>query len=175
MLELRRLTSEYIETEDRFRLTGEDEAGNTISLWLTQRLSRSLTRYLLSAIPRSSTEATRNPTQDDDAGNLLQEFAQQAATAELPLQDAVDSTLSNQDWLVEEVDINQGAEGIVGLVFKKEGVESVAIGFEAQQLRQWLSIVRSQWVQAQWPIDIWPSWMAEQGESATQVSKNPVH
>ncbi len=175
MLELLRLTSEYIEAEDRFRLTGEDIAGNTISLWLTQRLSYRLIGYLLSAISKTSSEATRNPTQDDDAGNLLQEFAQQAATAELPQQAAVDSKLSSEDWLVEEVDVNQDGKGNIGLIFKKEGVENVAIGFESQQLRQWLSIVRRQWTQAEWPVDLWPSWMTENNEGAILTSKTSFH
>ena len=89
MFELCRLTSQYIESEDRFRLTGEDEAGNTISLWLTQRLAQRLISFLLAAISSSSIVTTQNPTQDDSAGDLLQEFAQQAATAELPQQAAV--------------------------------------------------------------------------------------
>ena len=175
MFELCRLTSQYIESEDRFRLTGEDEAGNTISLWLTQRLAQRLISFLLAAISSSSIVTTQNPTQDDSAGDLLQEFAQQAATAELPQQAAVDSTLSSQSWLVEEVDINQGAKGVVGLIFKKEGAQNAAIGFESQQLRQWLSIVRGQWLQAQWPVDIWPNWMAAQDEPGVSASKNPVH
>ncbi len=175
MLELRRLTSEYIEAEDRFRLTGEDEAGNTISLWLTQRLSQRLISYLLAAVSNSSIEAAQNFMQDDSAGNLLQEFAQQAATAELAPEQAVDSTLSSQNWLVEEVDINQDTECNVGLIFKKEGVENAAISFESQQLRQWLSIVRNQWIQAQWPMGIWPNWMAGQDEPAILSTESPVH
>jgi hypothetical protein len=175
MLKLCRLTSEYVEIEDRFRLTGEDEAGNIISLWMTQRLSHRLISYLISAISSSSNEATLNPAQDTDASNLLQGFAQHAATAELPIQKAVDSTLSSQNWLVTEVDINQGEKGILELVFKKEGAESVAIGFDSKQLRQWLSIVRSQWIQAEWSTEIWPSWMATQDEPESSPSQRPVH
>lgn len=176
MLELCRLTSEYIETEDRFRLTGEDQAKNTISLWLTQRLSQPLISFLLAAISKSQTEAAqKNPALADNTENLLQEFAQQAAAAELPQQKAVDSTLSSLSWLVENIDIKEGAEGTVRLIFRKNGAESAAINFEPQQLRQWLSIVRSQWLQARWPIDIWPSWMAQQDTPEFLASKNPIH
>ena len=47
MSELQRITSEYIEAEDRLRLTGEVGEGETETLWLTQRLLTRLLDHLL--------------------------------------------------------------------------------------------------------------------------------
>lgn len=177
VLELHRLTSEYIEGEDRFRLTGEDQSGNALCLWLTQRLALRMISHLVDLIAKGSPEALQNPTQDSDANDLLQSFAQEAASSNLEPQPAVDSSKATQSLLVMEVDISRSAEGAVGFVFKN-GDAKVALGFEPQQLRQWLTIMHAQWVAAQWPVQIWPQWIAKQDSSSAESpasSKNPVH
>jgi hypothetical protein len=182
MLELNRLTSEYIQSEDRFRLTGEDQAGNALCLWVTQRLALRIISHLVNELSTSSPEAIQNPSQDSDTSQLLQGFAQQAAQADLTPQEAVASTSTTRAWLVQEVDINRAPDGTVGFVFKDGSAENVALGFQQQQLRQWLTIIHAQWLVSEWPATIWPEWIsgkapeAEQEPAATapQTSK-PVH
>lgn len=43
---LQRITTEYIDHEDRLRLAGEDAQGQTTVLWLTQRLLNRLIPHL---------------------------------------------------------------------------------------------------------------------------------
>ncbi len=70
---LKRMTTQYIGLEDRFRLTGEFGEGETVTLWLTQRILRRLLppllEWLAQAVPRA--DSTRLA--------LMNEFAQQAA------------------------------------------------------------------------------------------------
>lgn len=179
MLELHRLTSEYIESEDRFRLTGEDQKGNALCLWLTQRLAVRIVSHLVADIATRSPEAIQNPSQDSDTNQLLQGFAQEAARADLLPQEAVAADSSTRALLIQEVDINRAANGATGFVFKDGAGEKVSLGFEAQQLRQWLTIVHAQWRVAQWPAAIWPEWISGQEPTAApeliaQPTK-PVH
>jgi hypothetical protein len=175
MLELHRLTSEYIDTEDRFRLTGEDQQGKALCLWLTQRLAVRMISHLVDLITKGSPEALQNPTGDSDTNDLLQSFAQDAATSNIEPQQAVDSSKAIESVLVSEVDISRSSEGAVGFVFKN-GEYEVALGFEAEQLRQWLTIVYSQWLIAGWPAGVWPQWIAKRAVAEVVVATDkPVH
>ena len=171
MSDLQRITIEYIEFEDRFRLTGEmkpdngssespeaDDSGEleVVTIWLTQRLLNLLLPILFQWLQQQSPEATRNPSRDRQANELLQGFAQQAATDQIPPQKPVQSQADTQSWLVREVDIGRGAEG-VKLSFKGHSGEEASFDLEQEQLRQWLSIVHNGWIRAQWPKTIWPS------------------
>ena len=80
MINLERITTEYVEVEDRIRLAGESEDNQTIVLWLTQRLLTQIISHLLGLIEKQS------PTPGEKGAptsSLLQGFAQQAAEAEL--------------------------------------------------------------------------------------------
>ncbi len=163
MLELNRLTSEYIQSEDRFRLTGEDQAGNALCLWLTQRLALRIISHLINELSISSPEAIQNPSQDHDTSQLLQGVAQQAARADLCTQEPVTSISTTRAWLIQEVDINRAASGAVSFIFNNSAAQTaqkVALGFEPQQLRQWLAILHQQWLLAQWPATVWPEWIS---------------
>ena len=54
MINLERITTEYVEVEDRIRLTGESEDNQTIVLWLTQRLLTQIISHLLGLIEKQS-------------------------------------------------------------------------------------------------------------------------
>ena len=47
VLTLQRITSEYVATEDRFRLSGITDKGGEVSYWVTQRLLLRLLNFLL--------------------------------------------------------------------------------------------------------------------------------
>lgn len=176
MRELLRITTEYIQIEDRIRLTGEDQQSGALCLWLTQRLALRIVSFLVDAIATSSPEAIQNPSKDQDVNKLLQGFAQQAAAADLTPQAAVDSSSATQSMLIKEVDVTRAEGGAVGLLFKSDEGEEVALSFQLQQLRQWLSIVHGQWLKAEWPTSIWPEWMGEKIQQADSAEpSNPVH
>lgn len=177
MINLERITTEYVEVEDRIRLTGESEDNQTIVLWLTQRLLTQIISHLLGLIEKQS------PTPGEKGAptsSLLQGFAQQAAEAELAPEQPVRAVSSSISWLIPEVDITLSPEGTLVLLFKRdlgavagqddEGMATLTV--VSKQLRQWLSILHAQWRRADWPLAIWPTWM---DESPAPGSSNPLH
>lgn len=166
MSDLQRITSEYIEQEDRIRLTGAVEAGATEVLWLTQRLLIRVIDHLLQWLEQQSTVTAPDALKDGQAADLVQGFAQQAASAELQLQPPVQSQGDEQAWIVNSVDISRTPQA-VKLSFKGPNAELAALTLKAQQLRQWLAIIHQLWAVAQWPPAIWPQWMQESNGSDT--------
>lgn len=180
MIELQRITTQYIDAEDRIRLSGESSEGGertTLVLWLTQRLLSQLISHLIGLIEKQSGEQSSDSGSKTPVSNLMQGFAQQAAESELAAELPVKTEAVSQSWLVQEVDIALSAEGALVLVFKRDlgGTEQensgakATLSVEAKQLRQWLGIIHTQWQQAGWPLTIWPTWMDEQ--AATDIGK----
>jgi len=181
MIHLQRITTEYVNTEDRIRLSGEAEKNASIVLWLTQRLLSQVISHLLGLIEKQSLNLPNTDSSNPaPASSLMQEFAQQLAQAELAPELPVQTTAAAQSWLVLEVDITLSPEGTLVLVFKREtgsaatqeGAGKATLTVEAKQLRQWLGIVHSQWQKAEWPLTLWPVWMEEQAPSSRA---NPLH
>ena len=183
MIHLKRITTEYVHTEDRIRLSGEVEENTSIVLWLTQRLLAQLITHLLRLIEKQSVAlGNADSTDPAPASSLMQGFAQQVAQAELIPELPVQAAANAKSWLVLEVDCSLSPEGTLVLIFKREAGKAAAqededagkatLTVEAKQLRQWLGIVHAQWQQAGWPLTIWPTWMDEQSPSDTD---NPLH
>ena len=121
MIHLQRITTEYVDTEDRIRLSGEVKENVSIVLWLTQRLLAQLISHLLGLIEKQSLDvATTDSANPAPASSLMQGFAQQAAQAELAPEVPVQATDSAQSWLVLEVDFSLSPEGALVLVFKRD-------------------------------------------------------
>jgi len=157
---LQRITTEYIEAEDRVRLSGASPSGEAVSLWITQRLLSRLLKVIL------------NWTAEGDNGHqaIKNAFAQQAARADLKLQLSVPAQPSAV--LVNAIDISQTVEALT-MVFR--GAEDVVgqLTLQRSDVRQWLNILHDTWCRAEWPQDLWPDWMSlSQGGPAvvTQVT-----
>ena len=60
MIHLQRITTEYVNTEDRIRLSGEVEENTSIVLWLTQRLLAQLITHLFRLIEKQSLDLVGN-------------------------------------------------------------------------------------------------------------------
>ena len=160
MAALQRITTEYVEVEERVRLTGEIEAADTVVLWLTRRLLDRLVPYLTLWLERQHGDV---PHPD-----LLLSFAQQAAQGGVTPQAPVPAWSTSRQWLVQAIDLQPGDER-VQLVFKGGEAQSAGIGFASTPLRQWLGILRQAYVKALWPLESWPRWMADADPtSATQ-------
>jgi hypothetical protein len=156
LIELQRITTEYVDAEDRLRLTGEDAAEQTWPMWVTQRLLRRLLPHLLTWVEQQVRGAVGGHA------DALRSFAQQVARADLEPQAPVVAGEAGAPWLVVAVDVVFAQEGVV-LTFK--GVashEQAAILFAPHALRQWLSIVHDHYRLAEWPVDVWPSWMDDE-------------
>jgi hypothetical protein len=182
--ELHRLTSQYIDVEDRLRLSGETAGGDTLVLWLTQRLMNRLLPHLFNVLQTQTAEATSSP-----AGGLqtemVQGFAQQAARAQLPPQQPVTAAPETRTWLVESVDIKAhtaSAEGgtvpattAVQLLFKSREVQIAAVVMPPALLRQWLNILYDQWRLAGWSADLWPEWVRDSVPTPPAAGRVSLH
>lgn len=154
MNELQRITTEYIEAEDRLRLAGQVAEGQPVVLWLTQRLLLRLVPHLCGWLEKQTSAGA--PVE------IVQGFAQQAALASLESAEPVRPPEETVGALVLSVDLTTSARLLV-MQFKIEtGGEAVAsLAFEARPLRQWLGIVHGRWLAAGWPAGPWPDWLVE--------------
>lgn len=153
MFELKRLTTQFIEAEDRIRLTGEIDQSHTVSLWLTQRLINRLLPHVFVWLETHTVSQTRP--------EILQSFAQQAARSSLTAQPPVPVAPQVDSWLVASIDLKKTPESLQ-LVFKGDKEEQrVCITLQTVPLRQWLNIICEQYRSANWALDYWPDWMKD--------------
>ena len=125
MIHLQRITTEYVDTEDRIRLSGDVEGDVSIVLWLTQRLLAQLITHLLNLIEKKSLDVTTiDSANQAPASSLMQGFAQQAAQAELAPEVPVQAPNSAQSWLILEVDFSLSPGGaMVCLLYTSDAAD----------------------------------------------------
>lgn len=164
MQTLQRITTEFVDTEDRVRLSGQLHDGSTLVLWLTRRLLDRVVPHLTEWLEQGSNQPVGLVDRD-----TLQGFAQQAAQAQLDAEAPVRVAPVESGWLVESLDIARGTNG-VQLTFKGSG-EPVALVLAGQPLRQWLGILFAQYQRGDWPLQMWPAWIIPE----TVPAKVAVH
>lgn len=149
MSDLQHITTEYIDSEDRLRLSGELASGQTIVLWLTQRILNRLVTPLHQWLKRKNLV--------DGRGNLqIQDFTQRAVWGQPVPETPVNASLAQENWRVEQIDIALG-DNAVRLTFKGQQVEQHAtLILSVQALYQWLVIVYGQFGRGGWSTGIWP-------------------
>ena len=158
MQKLKRITSEYVQVEDRIRITALTEDDKTMILWFTLRLMRQLVTHCLNLLEKHCPDTARATVTDEKSRSSMQGLVQQSAEQELQQEEAVKAINSSPSYLVQEVDVNFGNEGVF-LIFKEEGAGHSELYLNNQQLRQWLGIMFTLWQKAQWPVSLWPDWM----------------
>lgn len=167
MLELQRITTEFIDHEDRIRLCGEVGANQSVVMWLTQRLLDRLVPFLLNWLEQQT--GVSAGVGADVRTEVVNSFAQQAALASMTHQAPVQAHMAQQAWLVHAVDVTVNQD-VVRLTFKGAGPaqQGASVSMQAQPLRQWLGILHEQCLRAGWasasadhtgPRSIWPEWM----------------
>lgn len=161
---LKRVTTEFIEAEDRLRLSGEVESAPPVVMWLTQRLAARLLPPLLQWLDRTTGLPLRR--------EIIHGFAQEAAVAAIQPQPPVQPPPAGEAWRVEAIDVTPTEDGI-GLVFRAPGGQAAGFGLTAQELRQWLAILHGTWLRAEWPQAVWPEWI--QGETKPTGQQIVLH
>ena len=174
MITLQRITSEYIESEDRIRLIAISDAEKTLILWLTQRLLVRLIAHFLGWLEKEAPEVARSSAIGNETKSALQGMAQQSAAAKLPEQSAVTANSDSAALLVKEIDIKMSEE-VVLLVFKCDEAWKAELSFTVQQLRQWLGMIHRLWRLAEWPVSIWPDWMDDNQQPDSVDADSSVH
>ena len=153
---LDRITTEYIDAEDRIRLSGQYADGAAVVIWLTRRLIQRLVPVLL--------EWLQQQHRQDVAishAEIMQGWAQQAARAELTAQPPVQALAASSAWLADSIDFTHSPEGVV-LTFKSANDQRAMLTLPAAALRQWLNIVYDVYVRADWSLAVCPSGSAKQ-------------
>ena len=154
MTKLERITTEYIDVEDRIRLSGRIPNASPVVIWVTFRLLQRLLPPLLRWLEQQGAAA------DLPRAEVLQSFAQHAARAAAVPQPPVRATPDSAAWLARSVDFTKFDQA-VRLTFRgAEGQEATMV-LAPKLLRQWLGIVHDLYVKAAWPLDVWPGWVRE--------------
>lgn len=154
MFMLQRITTQYDPAEDRIGVTGMDAGGQTVVLWLTQRLLNQLVARLCQGLEHTDPRPSQSAV-------LQHSFAQQRAHAALPRQSAVVPQPGAPQWRVDRIDVHQSAGG-VRLTLKGQEVDAAArLRLSTPALRQWLGMVYRQYRLAGWALGVWPAWMEE--------------
>lgn len=176
-MQLTRLTTQYVENEDRFLISADSEVG-VVKLWLTQRLLKRLLPHLIDWVGRSSetvlteqsqssahTENAQSPQDkagdtEPDAGSNdsnQQAASQVVAQYRKPVQ-GVDAEKAVMSCLVHTLKF-QPRDKILRIQFELPDDEAVLL-LQEEHARIWLGVLYRHWQQAQWP-DIWPEWMKQ--------------
>lgn len=173
-MELQRITTEFIDHEDRIRLCGDVGAHQSVVMWLTQRLLDRLVPFLLNWVEQQM--GISAGVGADVRAEVVNSFAQQAALASMTHQAPVQAHMAQQAWLVHAVDVTVNQD-VLRLTFKgpqasqeSDTLVQACVTLQAQPLRQWLSILHEQCLRAGWasaspdhasPRSIWPEWMQD--------------
>lgn len=168
MGQLKQVTIEYVESEDRLQMAGRTFDGQVIAVWLSQRLLLRLLPHLFGWLERQGT-AWRD-------GAIFLEFAQAAAIAVMRPAGPVRVPVAATGPLMRVVELS-GSSGRLSLQFK-EGLEAhpnVRLSLDSQQLRQWLAIVHGRWRLADWPAAVWPAWLAGEREAYLGAQAGALH
>jgi hypothetical protein len=162
---LQRITTEYVDLEDRLRLVGEVNCGQPVVLWLSQRMVRVLMPPFFKWLEQSMGHNAH--------AELMQSFAQQAAQAALQPQPSVLAAADAHAWLVQSVDISQSQQAIA-LRFRDGGENAASLTLEPMPMRQWLGIVHTLCNRAGWQLGVWPDWLMD-ATADVERSKVALH
>mgnify|MGYP000406862284 CR=1 FL=1 len=164
-----RFTTRYEMTEDRIKVSLELPEDEVQVLWLTRRLLNRMIPHLLNYLGQTNSgtaSVDTTPTVGRGAAPLhaeaVQRFNQEAAVSAIERQPGVGAggqkPANNIAYVVTSVDVRTGPKTLV-LDFKggEEVLHSLPFGEDA--LRQWLSIVYSQYKAGDWREGFWPAWI----------------
>ena len=142
------------------RLAAATTQGGTLVVWLTQRLLRRILPYMLEWLDQRAGSLPRR--------ELTHDFAQEAARAALAPQPGVEASAADQEWIAIAADIGREPDGLT-VNFRNSAGHAFLVRMSEIELRQWLSVVHALWQHAEWPMDVWPNWIA------AQTSVSPGH
>lgn len=166
MRDLQRLTSEYVESEDRIRVSGELESDEIVVMWFSQRLLTRLLPHLFLWLEKQSKQNI--PLE------IEQSFAQEAARETLKTEIPVKNLGESNQWLVETVDLTPSKEFFV-MSFKSASGKSEKLSLQPVALRQWLGIIHALWALAEWPDNVWPEWISQKAQDPKQSPQSKLH
>lgn len=164
MIDLERMTTEYVADEDRISISARIKGDGTIRLWLTRRIADRMVPALAKVV---------QPRHEDPAyAEVVGEMAQQRAEQNHEPQEPVKPTHPDQEWLVCKIDLRMAKAGAV-LIFAGSESEHARLTMTFELLRQWLAILRRVYQAGEWPLAVWPN--ALQEGAARPVAPKILH
>jgi len=163
---LKRLTTEYVVSEDRIRIVGESDSPEPVVIWMTCRLASRAVPAFLGWLDKQTPPSSITSAAQSEA---LQSFAQEAAVAALKPQEPVSASPEVSPWLVHAVDV-AATRNRMTVTFCYQGDRSAAVRFDDTHLRQWLSILHGIWLEAKWPTLMWPEWIKREKTTQQHVT-----
>lgn len=174
MLTLQRITSEYVATEDRFRLSGTTDKGGEVCYWVTQRLLLRLLGFLLDwlethreQLERQAATEMLGPAVTKAAKPSARGTAEAARTEagggeaeEKEAGEAPEEDQAASGELLFEADIRIAPDHIT-LVFKPRQSEHAQLSLRLGEAWQWVAILHTLWQRAEWNLSAWPDWVEQ--------------
>jgi hypothetical protein len=179
---LKRFTTQYKGAEDRILLTGEDKEGETVSLWLTQRLMLKTVPVLVDWLQKNNpVDLTKNEN-SAQAQEMAQVFTRKpvrpkASSAPVQANNPADPepVETTQDpVLVHSIDLNLN-QNLLRIRLRQGEQELANLALNGNQLRQWLAVVHVLWKNAGWPAHIWPRWLSEDTRLVANQTEGAFH
>ena len=144
---IKRLNTNYVAGQDRFRLVAELEGGEVQALWLTQRMLR----LALEPIAKYLHEAPQ-PSDRQKVRRSYVELMNKVSGKSGPPVATLEPTA---EWLVGKLEI-RFEDGRIHLLFKAGDTQAATMEMDVLKLRKWLGIVHRKSQKAGWPAGLWP-------------------
>ena len=152
-MRIKTITTEYVLDEDRIRLSVADPDDHKRTLWLTRRLSERIIPACLNRLPLDAGSPEEVPA--------AQVYAQLEARLYKKPAPTVQPDKDQPEFLITQVKMNRNDSGTYTLSFDDAQGESAVLVLSAQEMRQWLEVLKLAFVKGEWRMDIWPAWLTE--------------
>ena len=134
------------------RLNGACDAGVEV-LWLTRRLLDRIVVRLRARLEEMNPEWSDREAMEGFFHRMAR--SRQEPQAPVPAGDA------GEGWLVVAVDVRVQDRAFL-LTLRGGDDRSVSVVFSVDALRQWMGALYRTYRRAEWPLQAWPGWMAEE-------------
>jgi len=166
MPEISKVSLLYVVAEDRLALDTEDLEGGTTRLWLTQRLCRGLVQAV---VPMLRAAVGQGMAQQPP--ETAQSWAQVAAMQDFGRLPGVQPGADTVSGLVTTIHLTPRNDRM-GLTFDFGDGDSRVVSLTGAALRQTLAVMHRLHVEAGWPLDLWPGWIADPAAQAAGGAVN---
>lgn len=119
-------------------------------MWLTQRIANRLVEALVKRVEPEHSDTTYV--------EVMSAISQRQAEATREPSAPVKVASPDYEWLVAKIDLALPRSGVV-LTFSDAVDQTARISMNNQLVRQWLSILRTNYIVAGWDTREWPEWI----------------
>lgn len=149
---LKKVTLEYVDIEDRIRMSAQGEGGERIVFWLTQRLCGKLVGRLAQYLEKTEPEGGLVER------NAMMAFQQQDAGTRHRHAPPVRAREGDLSVLPAKVDVAWNSQAIA-LSIPYGDDEAALLQLSRTELRQWMRLLHRQYRKAGWATGAWPTWI----------------